>query len=153
MQSSVIHFPWIQTPSTCQCCTELIYLILHVFENSRSWWQILDFRKSWINKKATDRWKAARLVTKRTTEFVQHLTSGLRSECSNHSRSTLAGSSCNWLQRRIRDSTTHFHFSEMPPKIASPCGVQEGTEWTGFGTRRNDWVTMLQGPFFSLSAR
>lgn len=56
-----------------------------------------------------DRWKAARLATNRTnTQIVQTFASGLRSECSNHSWLTLAGSSCNWLQQRIRNLTTHF---------------------------------------------
>ena len=58
--------------------------------------------------KIHNRWKAARLATNRTALVCPSLASGLRSEYSNRSWLTLAGSSCNWLQWRIRDSITHL---------------------------------------------
>jgi hypothetical protein len=57
----------------------------------------------------TDEKLRGSLRTGQTRPFlVQHFASGLRSEYSNHSRLALAGSSCNWLQRCIRNLTTHF---------------------------------------------
>jgi hypothetical protein len=90
-----------------------------------------------------NRWKAARLATNRTAFVCPPFASGLRSEYSNRSWLTLAGSSCNWLQRRIRNSTTHSVQRSL---------VQEDEEWTGPGIRRNDWVTYCVHPWAHFAA-
>jgi len=59
--------------------------------------------------------------------------SGPRSEYSNHSWSTLAGSSCNRLQMAYQKFD---HPLEKKPQ--DHYKIWEGSEWVGLGTRRNN---------------
>lgn len=66
----------------------------------------------------------ARYVQDKRVLLSNAFASGLRSENSNHSWwLTLAGSSCNWLQRCIRNLTTSLYWAQRLQRMQEGYGV------------------------------